>query len=77
MSNSFNIASPFFGSNIFTIKSIFSSFLSSPSFLDYGDPTYHRILSPATCHINCKNSDCQFSIVSLNVILKQSEISTC
>src|ERR671912_2189408 len=28
------------------------------------------LIGPTTCHINCKNSDCQFSIVSLKVSLK-------
>lgn len=50
----------------YRIQLLFQPLLS----LDCGEPTYSRKDSPPTCHISCKNSDCQFSIVSLNVWLK-------
>src|SRR5262245_27337055 len=37
----------------------FCLYSPSPSF-DCGEPTCNSIASPATCQINCRNSDCQF-----------------
>jgi len=59
-------SSAFFGSIFLTSHCSISLFLSSSS-LDCGLPTYQRKVSPATCHINCRNSDCQFSNVSLKL----------
>src|SRR5215208_922555 len=69
LSNSWINCLPFSESSLWINMSTFSSNLSSPS-LDCEDPIYHSIDRPATCHINCRNSDCQFSIVSLKVSLK-------
>ena len=64
------ICCAFSGSIFCNIVSSFFSSLCSLSF-DCGDPTYSRKDSPPTCHISCKNSDCQFSMVSLIVWLMQ------
>jgi hypothetical protein len=53
--------SPSFGSRASNIASILASIRSSPSF-DCGEPTCSRMARPATCHSNCRNSDCRFSI---------------
>ena len=63
------ISCAFSGSIFCNIASNFFSSLCSLS-LDCGEPTYSRNDSPPTCHMSCKNSDCQFSIVSLIVWLK-------
>lgn len=59
-------SSAFFGSIFLTSHCSISLFLSSSS-LDWGLPTYQRKVRPATCQINWRNSDCQFSNVSLKL----------
>src|SRR5918911_2344070 len=69
ISNSLSTFSSFSGSSRLIIISVFSSTLSLSDF-DCGDATAQRNDKPPICHASCRNSDCQFSIVSLRVLLK-------